>query len=94
MMKQQLSARSDELSRVVSGVCVYRTVGLSATIEEDLKRNTRISYGVWVGSKRTWEGCQEKCQRYEAGGIQSTGAASAVEQIGTGTKGKRARRAS
>lgn len=44
MIKQQLSASSEELSRIISGVCVRRTVGLFATIGKDLKGNTRRLY--------------------------------------------------
>lgn len=44
MIKQQLSARSEKLSRIISGVYVRRTVYLFATVEKDLKGNTRSLY--------------------------------------------------
>lgn len=44
MIKQQLSARSEELSRAVSAVCVQRTVGVFATLGKGLEGNMRSSH--------------------------------------------------
>lgn len=44
MIKQQLSARSEKLSSIISEVYVRKTAYLFAMVEKDLKGNTRTLY--------------------------------------------------